>query len=204
MGIVNSKCQSIVSSMYSADNESNSDPEQRLGDAWTLGATSTLSAAPEVNMTSGAALTSGAAAVSTSDASTSDASTLDASTSDALTLDASTSDAASTLHAASTLDASTLDASTLHASTLHAASTSGATPTPHAAAIPSLSTPDEPDLLLQRDGWPQWFSDGIDRMMRSSEGGTCWFTFLASFVKLEKSLGFTGTVSKHWHNVISD
>ena len=55
--------------------------------------------------------------------------------------------------------------------------------------------------LLERDDWPQWLVDGVDYLQGVSTVET-WTTFLVSFVRLERSLGFSSTVSKH-HDVDS-
>jgi hypothetical protein len=52
------------------------------------------------------------------------------------------------------------------------------------------------DPLSECDDWPKWFIDGIGYLQGVSTA-KAWTTFLASFVRLERNLGFTGTVSKH-------
>lgn len=49
-------------------------------------------------------------------------------------------------------------------------------------------------VLSECDDWPRWFVDSIDYLKDISEAKT-WVTLLANFVKLERRLGFAGTVS---------
>ena len=80
-----------------------------------------------------------------------------------------------------------------------AASTIGAASTPDTLATSSASVTS--DLLSDRDDWPRWFVDGVDYLQDVLTTET-WVALLESFVRLERSLGFTGMVSKH-HSAVT-
>jgi len=44
-----------------------------------------------------------------------------------------------------------------------------------------------PDVLLNRDGWPKWLNDGVDYLQVISEEDA-WVSLLLSFIELEKQL----------------
>ena len=50
------------------------------------------------------------------------------------------------------------------------------------------------NLLLEHDNWPQWLVDGIVYLQKILMTKS-WIALLASLVKFERSLGFTGVVS---------
>ena len=58
-----------------------------------------------------------------------------------------------------------------------------------------MSTSDAADPLSNHDNWPQWYTDGI-RYLKDISEAEPWVALLVSVVKLERSLSFTGAVSK--------